>query len=253
MDLARANTIEASTWSGEVALLPVGSVEQHGPHAPLGTDVITATAVADAAVERSAEPILRAPAIPVGVAEEHRHFAGTLWVEPDTFREYVGETVASLASHGLETIVIVNGHGGNAPALREVGARLTRDEVATVVPFTWFEALPDWRSGMGHAGEWETSIVLATRPELVRTERLDDASEAAADRWGTWTGGTNLAYDTEEFAPNGVVGDPSDASEHRGEELLEAATAALLEVIEALRDRSSNRSSDDPSARSSSN
>jgi len=113
---------------------------------------MTAEAVADAGLERVDQDVVRAPAIPVGIAEEHRQFPGTMWVSEDTFRNYVGEAVESLAHHGFDRIVIVNGHGGNVDALREVGGQLTRNGDAYVVPFTWFEGVGEHTADMGHGG-----------------------------------------------------------------------------------------------------
>ena len=100
MDLATETWTDAAASDAELALLPVGSTEQHGPHAPLGTDTLNAEAVAEAAADRYAEPVVVAPAIPVGVAEEHRRFSGTLWTSESTFRSYVRDVVGSLAAHG---------------------------------------------------------------------------------------------------------------------------------------------------------
>jgi creatinine amidohydrolase len=225
-DIASPDAADADT---DLALLPVGSTEQHGPHAPLGTDTHAAAAVAAAGAEAFDGPVAVAPPIPVGVSEEHRAFAGTLWVSPDAFRDYVREVAASLAEN-FARIVVVNGHGGNAAPLREVCARLTRDGDARAVPFTWFDGVDD----MGHAGPVETSVLLYTHPDLVREGRIEEAAADAADRWGDWVGGANVAYDAEAFAPNGVVGDPRDASAGRGEELLAAAGAALAELLDRL-------------------
>ncbi|MFB6135381.1 MAG: creatininase family protein [Halobacteriaceae archaeon] len=237
MNLAEAawtDVADAST-STDLALLPVGSTEQHGPHAPLGTDTRDAVAVAEAAAASYDREVVVAPAVPVGVSEEHRAFAGTLWVAPDTFRAYVRETVESLVASGFDRVVLVNGHGGNVAALREVGGAVSRAGEAFVVPFTWFDAVdaPD----MGHAGPVETSLLLYAYPDLVREDRLAAAAADAADRWGEWVSGTNLAYDADEFAPNGVVGDPGAASAERGEQLLEAASAALCELLDAVAER----------------
>ena len=239
MHLAEVAWPTADDAETRLAVLPVGSTEQHGPHAPLGTDVSTATAVADAGVDRyEAEhggAVAVAPPIPVGVAEEHRHFAGTLWVSEDTFRAYVRETIESLASHGFDRVVVVNGHGGNVAALRETCGAVSRadDTTAYAVPFTWFDAVdaPD----MGHGGPVETSLLMHVASEQVDDERLEDGAAGGADSWGIREGSVNLAYDTIEFSENGTVGDPTEASAKRGEELLnEAATAlsALLARIE---------------------
>ncbi|MWV38731.1 creatininase family protein [Natrialba sp. INN-245] len=241
MDLRAATWTDVRDYETDLAVVPVGSTEQHGPHAPLGTDVLTAEAVADAALERTDREVVRAPAIPVGVAEEHRQFPGTMWVSAETFRRYVRESVESLAHHGFDRVVIVNGHGGNVDALREVGGRLTRSGEAYAVPFTWFEAVGDHAADMGHGGPLETSLLWHCAPDLVDEDRLEAASEGAADGWGEWTSGTNLAYDSAEFSDNGVVGEPADGDERRGAELLELASDALGRLLEAVAERDVTR------------
>jgi creatinine amidohydrolase len=244
MELTEATWTDADAAETSLAVLPVGSTEQHGPHAPLGTDALSAEAVARAGAEAYEGEVVVAPAIPVGVSEEHRHFAGTLWVTEDTFRAYVRETVQSLASHGWDRVVVVNGHGGNTAPLREVCGRLTRDGDAYAVPFTWFDAVDadeiDGDIDMGHAGPFETSLLRHVSPDLVREDRFAAARDGAADGWGEWQSGTNLAYDTASFAENGVVGDPGESSKGVGAQLLALAGTALVELLEAVanRDRS---------------
>jgi len=237
MELGSATWTDVRDCETDLAVVPVGSTEQHGPHAPLGTDVLTAEAIADAAVERLDREVVRAPAIPVGIAEEHRQFPGTMWVSPETFRDYVREAIASLAHHGFDRVVIVNGHGGNVDALREVGARLTRDDTAYTVPFTWFDAVGEHSSKMGHGGPLETALLREITPELLREDRLEEASAGAADGWGEWVSHVNLAYDSAEFSENGVVGDPTAGTAELGDELFELAIEALCRLLEAVADR----------------
>jgi creatinine amidohydrolase len=237
MHLSETSWPDAESVDTDLAILPVGSTEQHGPHAPLGTDVLTAEAVAEAGVAAHDEEVVVAPPIPVGVAEEHRHFAGTLWVSEDTFRAYVSETIESLASHGWDRIVVVNGHGGNVAPLRELCARLTRDGTAYTVPFTWFDAVDPENIEMGHGGPVETSLLRHIHPGLVDESRFDDAAADGADSWGEWQSGTNLAYDTVEFSANGTVGDPGESSTDVGEELLSAASEQLRELLAAVGER----------------
>lgn len=241
MDLTAATWTDVKDLETDLAVVPVGSTEQHGPHAPLGTDVLTAEAVADAGVERVGREVVRAPAIPVGVAEEHRQFPGTMWVSEDTFRDYVAEAVESLAHHGFDRVVLVNGHGGNVDALREVGGRLTRAGDAYTVPFTWFEGVGEHTADMGHGGPLETALLRHIEPELIREERIDEARVGAADGWGDWTSYVNLAYDAAEFTENGVVGDPGEGGQERGEELLELATETLARLLEAVAERDVSR------------
>ncbi|WP_336035126.1 creatininase family protein [Halobacterium yunchengense] len=241
MRLADATWTDAAALETDLALLPVGSTEQHGPHAPLGTDHFTAETVATAAASNYEGEVVVAPALPVGVSEEHRQFTGTLWVSPDTFRANVREVVASLASHGWDRVVVVNGHGGNVPALGEVCERVTRSEDAYAVPFTWFDAVGDHADDMGHAGPLETAFLRHSHPKLVREDRVADARDGASDGWGEWRSHTNLAADVAEFTENGVVGDPSAGDAERGEQLLSLATDALCELLDAVADRDVSR------------
>ncbi len=241
MQLADATWTDAEDTDTRLALLPVGSTEGHGPHAPLSTDTLNAESIAEAAAERYEarmnDPVVVGPSVTVGISEEHRAFDGTLWVSPNTFRAYVRETVESLAHHGLDRVVLVNGHGGNIDALQEVSARLTRDGTASVAPFTWFNAVGEHSSDMGHAGPLETALLRTEHPELVREGRVEDARQNGSDRWGEWVSGVNLAYDSDEFTENGVVGDPAEGDAARGEELLGLATESLVDVLGALAER----------------
>jgi len=242
MHLAEATWTDVAEVDPDLAVLPVGSTEQHGPHAPLGTDSLAATAVAEAGAERyetDGDPVLVAPTQRVGVAEEHRAFHGTLWLSPETFRATVHETVESLAHHGVDGVVVVNGHGGNVDALGEVTARLTRDGAALTVPFTWFDAVES-DLAMGHGGARETAMLRHVAPDLVREGRLAEAADRASDRWGEWVAGTNLAVDTDEFSENGVVGDPRDGTAEDGAALLASAAERLATLLGAVAERASD-------------
>ncbi|TKX76312.1 creatininase family protein, partial [Halorubrum sp. SD626R] len=121
----------------------------------------------------------------------------------------------------------------------EVAQRFSRDDAhdGYAVAFTWFEAVGEHAGDMGHAGPLETALLRATNPGLVREERVAAASDGAADRWGEWIAGVNLAHDSDEFTDNGVVGDPSAGDAARGEELLDRASDALAELAGAVVDR----------------
>ena len=237
MHLSRSTWTEMDEVETDLALLPVGSTEQHGPHAPLGTDTLNAETVADTAAERYDDPVVVAPAVPVAVAEEHREFTGTLWTAESTFRAYVRDLVGSLAAHGWNRVVIVNGHGGNIPALGEVAARIVRHDDAYAVPFTWFDEVGEHTSEMGHGGPLETALLRHANPETVREDRLDEAAAGGSDRWGDWQGRVNLAVDSHEFTENGVVGDPREGSAELGEALLDMASDALVDLLDAVADR----------------
>ena len=240
MKLTESTWPEAEAADASLTVLPVGSTEQHGPHAVLGTDVFTAEAVAEAGIEQTAVECVLGPAIPVGIAAEHREFPGTLWVSDDTFRAYVRETCDSLASHGWDRIVLVNGHGGNVAALRELCGKFTRSGAGYAVPFTWFDAVDAADIGgieMGHGGPVETSLLEHLNEDYVRADEFERAAAGAATRWGEWHSGVNLAYDSSEFTESGVVGDPRDGSAETGKKLLTAAAESLGDLIETVADR----------------
>lgn len=233
MRLAECTWTDIRDLAPELALLPVGSTEQHGPHAPLGTDALTASAIANAAADRAADPVVVAPTVPIGIAAEHRHFAGTLWVDEDTLRAYVGDALRSLCAHSVDRVVVVNGHGGNVAALRETCARFTREGAGYAVPFTWFDAI-ETEQPLGHGGPIETSLVWHLAPELIHEDRFTAAEAGEEGEFGVWVAGTNLAYDFREFTESGNLGDPSAADPDRGATILEAATEALVAVMDAV-------------------
>jgi creatinine amidohydrolase len=237
MQLAHHSWTDIDSVETDLAVVPVGSTEQHGPHAPLGTDTLAAEAVATAGVDAFDGEVVVTPAIPVGVAEEHRQFTGTLWVSTDTFRSYVRDVVVGLASHGFDRVVLVNGHGGNVDALQEVAASIYRHDDAYAVPFTWFDAVGEDTSEMGHAGPLETSLLLATHPDVVADDRFEAARDGGSDRWGEWCQRVNLAVDSAEFTDNGTVGDPTRASAEWGETLRSRAATALAALLETVAER----------------
>ncbi|ELZ94771.1 creatininase [Haloferax mucosum ATCC BAA-1512] len=237
MRLSEATWTAVADLDTDLALLPVGSTEQHGPHAPLGTDALNAESIAEAGAAAFDGDVLVGPTIPVGVAEEHRAFDGTLWVSPDTFRAYVRETIESLAHHGFDRIVVVNGHGGNVEALAECCRRVSRGGDAYAVSFTWFDAVGEHSSDMGHGGPLETALLRHTHPELVRENRIEEARDGGSDHWGEWVSGVNLAHDSDEFTDNGVVGDPTDGDAERGEKLESLAADALASLVAAVETR----------------
>ena len=238
MDLPDATWTDADAAGTDLALLPVGSTEQHGPHAPLSTDILIAEAVADAAAAAYDDEVVVAPPFPYGVSEEHRAFRGTLWLSPETFRSALRDVTTSLIHNGWRRVIYVNGHGGNIEALDEVAADVSRHEDGYAVAFTWFNAIGEHAAKMGHAGPLETAMLRAHYPGLVHEDRVEAARDGASGSWGDWTSGVNLAHDTDEFTDNGVVGDPSAGDAALGHELTDLAADGLAELLDAVADRS---------------
>ncbi|MFC6825891.1 creatininase family protein [Halopelagius fulvigenes] len=221
-----------------LALVPTGSTEQHGPHLPEATDHLIAEAFAREAAERTG--YLCTPTINVGVSGHHRQFHGTMWVDPPAFREYVESLTRNLTEHGIDRVIYVNAHGGNVPHLREVGARLRQDETAFAIEWMWNESIPDlvdelFEQNGPHGGPKETAMIQHLRSELVHDDRLEEARDGgipSVDAAGTVKHGSRTFYDAADNTENGVLGDQTDATAEKGEEMFEAASDQLVELCE---------------------
>jgi creatinine amidohydrolase len=230
-------TAREAIAAAEVALLPTGATEQHGPALPLSTDFRAAEAVAGA-LDR--DDALLLPTVPVGVSEHHRQFDGTLWVTPETFEDYVGEVVASLADHGVRKVVFVNGHGGNVDALTRAARRLRQREVAYAAPWNWWSNLEGLTEelfgveGIGHADAVETSMVYAVAADLVREDALAAAEAGAADSWGKRVHGAEVGFDTADFSESGAVGTPTAGTPEAGKRLFDRAVSELDALVDWL-------------------
>ncbi len=226
-----------------LAVVPLGSTEQHGPHLPLATDHLIAENLAREAADRA--DVLCTPTVNVGVSPHHRQFHGTMWVEPPVFRDYVESLSRNLTYHGINRIVFVNAHGGNVVHLREVGRRLRSDGTAYAIEWMWNESIPDlvndlFEKNGPHGGPKETAMIQHIAPELVRDDRLEaardggiaDLADADPRKFGART-----FYDSIDNTENGVLGDQTDATSEKGEQLFEAATDQLVQLLDWLREQ----------------
>jgi creatinine amidohydrolase len=226
-----------------LALVPLGSTEQHGPHLPTGTDHMIAEALAREAAERTG--YLCTPTITIGVSSHHRQFHGTMWVEAPIFRDYVESFTRNLASHGIDRVVFVNAHGGNIEHLREVGRRLRNDEVLYAIEWMWDESIPDlvediFETNGPHGGPKETAMIMHIARELVEEDKLAEARDGGLTEWtddDIRTHGARTFYDSIDNTENGVLGDQTDATPEKGAELFEAATEQLVKLAGWLDDQ----------------
>ncbi|MBS3814258.1 creatininase family protein [Candidatus Bipolaricaulota bacterium] len=225
MNLGEMSWTEFEEREPEIALLPTGSTEQHGPHCPLNTDSLIAEEIAKYVADEA--DVLLLPSITVGVSREHSKFPGTLYLSPETFRRQVKEIILSARGFGVEKFVIVNGHGGNVSAIQEMCQILYHEHEILALEWTWFNAIS--AKNMGHAGELETSLVKFLKPKLI-----NGPMERGSDSWGRRFHGTRVAYDTSNFTSKGVVGDPTKATREKGEKLFDKATGKLLKLVNAI-------------------
>jgi creatinine amidohydrolase len=237
--------IEARLASGRrTVVVPLGSTEQHGPHLPFATDTLIAEALAERLSARL--DAVHTPAVSIGCSAEHAGFAGSLALRWDTLRALLVDTIASLVEHGFDPVFVFSAHGGNAAALHESAAALTAaGEPAQVLICADLEALTGafhrasaaagvCAAAAGHhAGEFETSIVLALRPDLVRRELLGEGlTDAGSDPQAVFY--PNL----RQHAASGVVGDPRAASATRGAAYLDAWVEHLVGCFRRTDDQS---------------
>lgn len=191
-----------------VLLLPLGATEQHGPHLPLDTDTRIATAIALGVAEATPGTIV-APPIAIGASGEHAGFAGTLSVGTKVLSDMLIEIVRT-AGPEFERIVVINGHGGNAYALRAAAATCEAEGRRLDV---WSVRLP---GADAHAGRTETSLMLHLAPKLVRLHAAESGNtEPLADLLPKM-----MEAGVREVSPNGVLGDPAGASAEEGAALL---------------------------------
>jgi len=233
-----------------VAVLPLGATEQHGPHLPLSVDTDLVEGVVDVALTHltSADPVLVLPTLPVGVSTEHTAFAGTLSVSPQTALQLWGDVAASVARAGVKKLLLFNAHGGHA-GLMEVAAREWRGlHGLTVFSSSWYQ-LPlghamdafsahEQRFGV-HAGEVETSMMLALSPERVdmtQAQAFASASEQRAAHFSLLGDGRSakLGWHMQDYNPHGATGDAAAATAERGHALLQETGAQLAKLLREL-------------------
>jgi creatinine amidohydrolase/Fe(II)-dependent formamide hydrolase-like protein/7-cyano-7-deazaguanine synthase in queuosine biosynthesis len=234
---------EARFSEVDLALLPVGAVEQHGPHLPLDTDAFDAEYLSMRVAEACSDPKpLVLPLIPYGVSYHHLDFAGTLSISPETLSKLVYEVGVSAARHGITKLVIINGHGGNSPALHFAAQMINRDaHIFTCVESgetsdTDIAELTETANDV-HAGEIETSTTLHVRPDLVRMDQAAGSAPEFSSRYLDFSSKRAVTWyaHTRKISTTGVMGDPTKASPEKGEKIWEVMVRRLTEFVEDLK------------------
>jgi mycofactocin system creatininase family protein len=220
--LADSTWPEAAAHPRRALVVPVGALEQHGPHLPLDTDTRIAVAVARRAVGERGEVAL-APPIAFGASGEHAGFPGTLSIGTAALTAVLVELGRS-ASADWRAVLFVNGHGGNAEALRDAVATLAYEGRRAAA----FHVAP--RGADAHAGRAETSMLLALDAAAVREDRAQAGETAPI---GALLGRLR-AEGVRAVSPNGVLGDPAGASAAEGEALLTAEAVRCAEALAAV-------------------
>jgi creatinine amidohydrolase len=230
--------------SEKLIILPTGSTEQHGAHLPLDVDAFLCESVCHEVGRRASDRVLVLPTVSYGLNLHHIDFPGTIHIEPDVFIAFCLNITKSVAYHGFRKILIVNGHGSNAPLIDLVARKTVLETQSLCFATTYFgflmEAFEKVRESkvVAHADEFETALYLHLAGDRVQMDRAvagDDrmgqfvSSDSTSnyfvrfnDYWGRWT-------------RTGVHGDPTVATAEKGRVIFEAAVDGLVRLVDELR------------------
>jgi len=222
-----------------VVLIPTGSLEQHGPHLPLFTDSILATAVAEAVESKLKDKVLLTPTLWLGASAHHLKFPGTLTASFDAYIRSLTDVAESLIPHGFERFFVVNGHGGNSEpnglAMRQLKAKYPHYWFGHSDYYTFAEEvaaglLEGPAKSIQHACEAETSLMMHVRPNLVREGKIrDDGLKPDPEVKG-------MVSHFDEVTEQGSLGFASFSSKEKGRLIFEAAVAGVASNLEAIYD-----------------
>lgn len=233
-----APELKALAARDALVVLPIGSLEQHGPHLPVWTDSHAAHALSLGAAQAVATdlPTVVLPPLWLGLSEHHFPFGGTISLDYATFHAVLRCVVRSLLADGFSKLFIVNGHGGNIEPLAVSARELAHEFAIPVVATTWPQAAPaeiagilTAQPGIHHACEGETSLWLALDAGQVRQDRIADALSNAPP---SPPAGTSRFWSFEERAPRtGVRGDPRAATAEKGHAIIAAVVEGLARMM----------------------
>ncbi|PZS11412.1 MAG: creatinine amidohydrolase [Pseudonocardiales bacterium] len=232
MLITAATSTDEAQRGATVAMLPVGSFEQHGDHLPLTTDTIIACLIANRLA--ATYNVLLLPPVTISCSHEHEGFEGTVSISSRTLIAIIDDVQSSLARSGIKYLVLVNGHGGNY-VLSNIAqeANVAEHRVALFPGREDFRVARE-RAGMVttasedmHGGEWETSILLHSHPHLVRASYSQSDHDAAQRPHLLITG-------IRAYATKGIIGRPSVASAAKGQAALDSLAGSFSDVLKVL-------------------
>jgi len=229
--------LNARAAEDALVIVPVASLEQHGPHLATGVDILCANGVAQRVAQRMAgagQAVVVTPCVWTGLAEHHVAFGGTVTLDFATFSAVLKGVVRSAARAGFRRVMLLNGHGGNAEAVAVVGGECQAELGIKVAAGTYwhlagdaFAPILERQSNVLHACEAETSMIMALMPEAVRAERIAEAHGPHSTRPEGQPAAMIRRRSFKEMTPTGVIGDARAASAAKGEALLAAAAERI--------------------------
>lgn len=225
-------------------VLPLTATEQHGNHLPLGTDRMIADHFMNHLQGQLPDDVLILPTVQIGCSHHHLDFEGTLSLQHHSFEMQVKDIVSSVFKCGFRNLMLFNSHGGNQAIglslLEQLGFAYPQHKVFMV---TWWklaaEALAKLNEsgpgGVGHAGEFETSLMMLIAPQLVRTEFIKNGDNQSTYPWAEidMLRGAPVAFyrSMKQMTPNGVFGDPRSATKEKGQRITDLITEELKQIV----------------------
>jgi len=238
-----AADLREKAQAGAVVLLPVGSMEQHGPHLPVGVDTFLSEGVCKAAAEAIAAEtaVVVAPTLWCGMAEHHMAYGGTFTLDIPTYLAVLGCLLKSLERHGFKRVLIVNGHGGNIAALASFLPDLSREIPGLALRVTTpyepaqkaIAPILEDQERVHHACEVETSMMMVLAPDTVRREKLAEAHGPA--HWTPQPAGVARYVSFRDATASGVIGDARRANAQKGEKLVAAVRDVIVAIVRDAR------------------
>lgn len=238
-ELSKMTTAEAESAfeKVKVGIIPIGSTEQHGKNMTLGTDIKMSEAVAKAISKKMFPELIILPSIPVGISYHHMNFPGSMTISPTTMQSIIIDYVKSMQRHGLNSFILLNGHGGNQPTLSSI-VNVIRYELEVKISSLLYLNLisSETRNKItskryGHACEMETSIGLFLDPTTVKEKELDAARmkeyPIRFTEFERRNGRVELPYFWEELTSDGSFGDATKASKEFGSLLIKGVLENL--------------------------
>jgi creatinine amidohydrolase len=212
------------------AIIPVGSLEQHGEHLPVSTDSLIAESIARLVAEQVPSFVL--PPILFGVSYEHKPMFN-ISVRNSTLSRIIGDICCSLVENGIKNIVLINGHYGNLGALQYISQNLD-GKIPNNIRIHSINYWHLMQSEFDHAGDVETSLVLAIAPELVRMDKAQANYKSLSKSKVAYSSMTNTPGSFPKITGNGVWGDPRNATANKGHRLLEEIVKNLVQTIHEI-------------------
>lgn len=216
-----------------VVILPIGAVEEHGPHLPLCTDSLQPEYIAQKVAEKTGALI--APPIRYGYCSSTRNFPGTITISFDTLRSLIYDLLSEFIRNGIKNIVVLSGHAGRVhmAALRLAAQRVVNENEANIMVLSDYDIAYDLLdrdetipSDDGHSGLIETSRIMAIRKDLVKGKGITGKDRPPKFK---------VLKDPEKYFPSGVMGDPANASKDKGDEINEYIIDELVRLVEGMK------------------